>query len=638
MAASPRRPEDVDVGLKLVRGKVGAWWSLAVVALLLGPTAAAAATAWPGESWTASTNLTSLDPTGWATNLSGAFWNPVTRRLWVCTNKPAKFWSLRENGSGGFAIEREYTGTGDLEGITQTSTAADRVFVVDEQARIVRSYRISDGVALTTWFLSTIPDWGNSGPEGIAFVPDAWLAQNHFVDGNGAPYPQSVQGANGFGGLLFVAVQTSGWVYAFDLKNDGTYLFVGRYLTTHLESCELTFDSSVGRMYILHNIDGNLLQVTDLTSTVSGSDRRFTTAAEFQVPSGSNIEGFAVTPALTAARTVGDNWCFFTDDDNANGALRWFTQLHSRLEKHAGDGQTAAAGTAVAIAPSVLAEDPFLNPLAGFSVAFGVGAGGGSVTGGDATTDAGGVAGVGSWTLGVNPGQNTLTASGASLSGSPQSFTATAVDVTAPTVSIVAVTPDRRNTAVDSIRIVFSEPVVHFDLADLQLTRDGGADLLTGAEPLASADGITWTLGTSALTSTAGAYVLTLSPSDITDQAGNPLATGATDSWLMDPAASAEGGGPAPGGVLLGPPVPNPGRGGLRIPFSVPRESPATLTVFDVRGRLVRTVAQGTFARGAHWAVWDGRGVDGAPARSGVYFYRLQVGGEVLSRRGFLLR
>ena len=624
------------MGLKPFLRSAAAWWLLAALLALRLPTAASAATAWPAETWSASTNLTSLNPVGWAKNLSGAYWNPVTRRLWVCTNSPAKFWSLRENGAGGFLLEREYTGTGDLEGITQISTVSDRVFLIDEQARIIRSYRISDGAALTTWFLSSIPDWGNSGPEGLAFVPDTWLARNAFVDGSGALYPQSVEGADGFGGLVFVAVQTSGWVYAFDLRTDGTYAFVGRYRTSRNESCEMTFDESIGRMYILHNIDGNLLQVTNLTSTVSGSDRQFVTAAEFQVPSGSNIEGFAVTPALTAANAVGDNWCFFTDDDNSAGALRWFKQLHSRMDKQAGDGQTGGAGSAVAVPPSVRVADPFLNPLAGFPVTFAAASGGGSVTGGVAAADVAGVATVGAWTLGAVPGTNTLTATGASLTGSPQTFTASGVDRTAPTAGIVAIAPDPRSTPVDSITIVFSEPVLNFDLADLQLTLDGGANLLTGTETLATSDRITWTLRAAALTVAEGTYVVALSPSNITDDAGNPLASGASASWLVQPPASV--GPQGPGAAALGPPTPNPGRGSLRFSFTVPRESPATLTVYDVRGRRVKTVAQGTFARGVHWAVWDGRNGDGAPAQSGVYFYRLKLGDTVLSRRGLLVR
>ncbi len=611
------------------------WLLLAALCLPCLPSIAAGATAWPGETWTTATNLTSLDPTGWATNLSGAFWNPVTRRLWVCTNKPSKFWSLKEDGAGSFAIEHEYTGTGDLEGITQASSVSDRIFAIDEKARTIRSYRISDGAALTTWLLATIPDWGNSGPEGIGFVPDSWLARSGFVDAGGNPYTQSVYGANGFGGLVFIAVQTSGWVYAFDLKNDGTYTYVGRYLTSRLESCEVTFDASVGRLYILHNIDGNFLQVTDLTSTVSGSDRRFNTIAEFQVPSTSNIEGFAVTPAMTPGNAVGDNWCFFTDDDNANGALRWFKQLHSHLVKLTGDGQTAGAGEAVAIPPAVQATDPFANPLAGLAVDFAVATGGGAVAGGLATANATGTAAVGSWTLGASLGSNTLSANAPGLPGGTLTFTAIGVDHTPPTVAIDAVQPSPRETPVDSVRIVFSEPVAHFALTHLQLARDGGPNLFTGAESLMTVDRVTWTLGLAALTGADGAWTLTLSPAGVTDDAGNALAAGAQIAWMTAAPASV----PVDRGELrLGAPSPDPGRGRLRIPFTLPGEAPAVLTIFDVRGRVVATLVQGTLGRGPHWAEWDGKSADGSAAPTGVYFYRLQVPGGVLTGRGGLLR
>ena len=111
-------------------------------------------------------------------------------------------------------------------------------------------------------------------------------------------------------------------------------------------------------------------------------------------------------------------------------------------------------------------------------------------------------------------------------------------DTTAPTVDITDVTPDPRNAPVDSVTIVFSEPVVGFTLADLALARDGGASLLTAAQTLSSSDGgRTWTLGNlAAITAAGGSYVLRLDAagSGIADAAGNPLAAGATDAWTTD--------------------------------------------------------------------------------------------------------
>ena len=116
-------------------------WSARVVVVLavtLASLPTVAAISWPGETWSASTDLTSLNPSGWSKNLSGAYWNPVTRRLWVCTNGPGAFWSLKEDGLGSFMIDRSYTGTGDLEAITQTPTDENLVFLMDERARILR--------------------------------------------------------------------------------------------------------------------------------------------------------------------------------------------------------------------------------------------------------------------------------------------------------------------------------------------------------------------------------------------------------------------------------------------------------------------------------------------------------------------
>jgi hypothetical protein len=70
----------------------------------------------------------------------------------------------------------------------------------------------------------------------------------------------------------------------------------------------------------------------------------------------------------------------------------------------AGDGQTAVAGSAVAIAPSVQVADTFGNLVAGLQVDFQVLSGGGGVTGATAVTNAAGIAAVGSWTLGATGG------------------------------------------------------------------------------------------------------------------------------------------------------------------------------------------------------------------------------------------
>jgi hypothetical protein len=98
----------------------------------------------------------------------------------------------------------------------------------------------------------------------------------------------------------------------------------------------------------------------------------------------------------------------------------------TQIALNAGDGQSATAGAAVAVAPSVIVTDASSNPVAGVSVTFAVASGGGSLAaGGIVTTDASGVATSPAWTLGTTAGANSLTATAAGLAGSPVTFTAT---------------------------------------------------------------------------------------------------------------------------------------------------------------------------------------------------------------------
>jgi hypothetical protein len=85
---------------------------------------------------------------------------------------------------------------------------------------------------------------------------------------------------------------------------------------------------------------------------------------------------------------------------------------------------------------------------------------------------------------------------------------------------------------------------------------------------------------------------------------------------------------------------PNPLRGGIsgRITFSLARAGHARLDVFDLQGRLVKTVADGDYPAGSQDLAWDGRDEGGRPVGSGVYFLRLDAGGEILTRKGVVIQ
>ena len=110
-----------------------------------------------------------------------------------------------------------------------------------------------------------------------------------------------------------------------------------------------------------------------------------------------------------------------------------------QLTRQAGDAQSAVAGSAVAIAPSVLVSDASGNPVSGVSVTFALTAGGGAIAPLSAVvTGVDGIARLTSWTLGATVGANALSASVIGLSGSPVLFTATGTGGTASQLLVTA--------------------------------------------------------------------------------------------------------------------------------------------------------------------------------------------------------
>lgn len=81
-----------------------------------------------------------------------------------------------------------------------------------------------------------------------------------------------------------------------------------------------------------------------------------------------------------------------------------------------------------------------------------------------------------------------------------------------------------------------------------------------------------------------------------------------------------------------------PNRGEISIRFALPAAADAEVRIFDVAGRVVRTVADGRFPAGENHLAWDGRDDSGREVSSGVYFYRLKTGEKIESHRLTLLR
>ena len=111
----------------------------------------------------------------------------------------------------------------------------------------------------------------------------------------------------------------------------------------------------------------------------------------------------------------------------------------TQIAINAGDNQSATVATTLPVNPSVIVRDAGNLPVAGVAVTFAVASGAGTITGAVATTNASGIATVGSWTLGALAGANTLTATSAGLAGSPVTISATA------TAAVATATTPRTN-------------------------------------------------------------------------------------------------------------------------------------------------------------------------------------------------
>ncbi len=244
------------------------------------------------------------------------------------------------------------------------------------------------------------------------------------------------------------------------------------------------------------------------------------TVVEWRVASGegttspeqalSDAEGMAKTSWTLGATPGVDNntvWAILSGIDSVMFTASGLERMPSTLAIGEGDGQSAIAGSAVAIAPVALVTDAFGKPVPDAPVTFRVVDGGGGVTGSPGVTDSDGLATVGSWTLGTTAGTNnntlravitgvdsvTLTAS-ASV-GSPALVTISAGDnqsahVGTPvsTAPSVLVTDQFSNVVSSGISVEFR-------------VQDGGGSV-TGSPALTDGTGVAtvgaWELGTTA--------------------------------------------------------------------------------------------------------------------------------------------
>lgn len=234
--------------------------------------------------------------------------------------------------------------------------------------------------------------------------------------------------------------------------------------------------------------------------------------------------------------------------------------LAASLTKVAGDVQNATTQTAVLASPSVVVKDSAGNLVSGATVTFTVQAGGGSITGATATSNASGVATAGTWTLGI-VGLNSLLATVLPSVGTvTTSFSAiaTAVPPLVP-ASVELVAGDAQSATIGTAVPIAPSVVVKTangvpvpgTTVTFAITSGGGA--LTGATAVTNASGVatvgSWTLGL-----TIGAQLMTATVSGLTPRAFTATGT-AVPLPATQLAVATAGGGASVGAPMTIPPV-----------------------------------------------------------------------------------
>ena len=90
--------------------------------------------------------------------------------------------------------------------------------------------------------------------------------------------------------------------------------------------------------------------------------------------------------------------------------------------------------------------------------------------------------------------------------------------------------------------------------------------------------------------------------------------------------------------TLLDPVWPNPVTSESQIRYHLPASDFVQLRVYDMAGRLVRSIEEGFRLQGAHTTTWDGSGDNGQRLPSGVYFVQVEGCDSFDSKKVVVLR
>jgi hypothetical protein len=94
----------------------------------------------------------------------------------------------------------------------------------------------------------------------------------------------------------------------------------------------------------------------------------------------------------------------------------------------------------------------------------------------------------------------------------------------------------------------------------------------------------------------------------------------------------------SPVSPILAQNAPNPFNPSTQINYSLPTQGSVRIAIYDVRGREVRVLVDDVKPAGNYNCEWNGNDSHGSALASGVYLYRLESGGKVITRKCLLIK
>lgn len=84
--------------------------------------------------------------------------------------------------------------------------------------------------------------------------------------------------------------------------------------------------------------------------------------------------------------------------------------------------------------------------------------------------------------------------------------------------------------------------------------------------------------------------------------------------------------------------APNPFSNSTTISFFLPQSEKVSIQIFDVTGRLIKTLASAEFQAGTHQTVWSAGDEKGNAVSAGIYFLRMQTGNYSATKKIIMIK